>query len=104
MFPSVVRELSKTRSKNIFIKIPRYDDKVIWEKAQKLQKHISYSSDVFIFGNYRFIEKKYKEVSKKLLDEHCDAFKTSKSYLQFTKRVLLYLYDHQSKQCECYKF
>ena len=60
MFPFVMRELSKTRSKNIFIKTPRYDDKVIWEKAQKLQKHIYYSSDVFIFGNYRFVEKKYQ--------------------------------------------
>ena len=104
MLPSVVRELSRTRTKEKFSKSPLYTSKVFWEKAQQLQKHICYSNQVYFFANFRFIKNGNKEITPKIIGEYEKSFKDSKTFKQFMKRNVLYIYDHDDKVCDCYNF
>ena len=104
MLPSVVKDLSGNRSRAEFHKVPSYKSRLIWKKAQTLQQHLYRCEEIFVFTNFRFLEEGHKEITNMKIHNHCDAYKNSKTFSDFKKRTLFYIYDSKFKECECKDF
>jgi len=104
MILSVVKELSRLRSR-VFNPTPEYKDKVIWSKAQKLQEHIySAGKNIYVFVNRHYFEEVNGKITKPLIEKHLKSFINSKSFSEFIKRRIFYIYDEEAKACECKTF
>ena len=85
MLPSVVKDLSRNRSRAEFHKVPSYKSRLIWKKAQTLQQHLYRCEEIFVFTNFRFLEEGHKEITNMKIHNHCDAYKNSKTFSDFKK-------------------
>lgn len=100
MIPSVVKQLSRTRSR-VFKPVVDYNDKDCWLKAQKFQDHIyETGTDFYVFVNYQYFTQAVERITKVNIERHINAFK-SKSYSEFVKRRMFYMFDYKDLTCEC---
>jgi len=105
LLPSVVKELSRSRSKDSFNSVPKYDNKEVWQKAQKLQDHIHVSyEDHFVFTNKRFFSLKYKTILQNQIEDYYKAYESSKTYHQLKNRCIFYIFDSALNSCDCPSF
>jgi len=104
LIPKVVNQLSLNRSR-VFTDVPLFNNDDSWIKAQDLQKHITRCgrSSKFVFTNYRFFEQKLETINKDLIKSHAEAFK-SKTFQEYLKKRVLYIYDESIEKCECRNF
>lgn len=102
--PAIVTHLFKLRGKGVSDFLMDYTHEPTWKKAQELEPHVEECGEnLFVFTNYRFEESKVKKVTKKVIQEHVNAYST-KSFQEFKKKRILYLYDHEIQICECRTF
>src|SRR5688572_24507611 len=104
MIPSVVKDLSRTRSKEKFSRVPTYNDSIIWSKAQKIQEHIFESKKNFFYPNFRFFTEGNEKIKDKHIKAHCNSFTSSKAFQSFKKSNLLYIYSQEHEECKCHDF
>ena len=103
--PSTIEYLSKKRTKHIFPDIPKYEHAKSWERAKYLQDFIYQcpTTKKYLFKNRRYVQQDIKKITKSLIEKHTKAF-TSNTYKSFIKDRVLYVYNHESKICECNSF
>jgi len=104
MLPSVIKNLSKTRTRNAFPEIPIYNDKQIWEKAQKLVSYIYKDEDLFIFTSQKFVDLQLKAITPRLISKYCDAYRKSKTWREFQNSKIFYIYSQESNMCDCHDY
>ena len=79
MVPSIIKDLSTSRSIKLFHSTPKFNNKLYWEKAQKLQKHIYQSENLFVFCHSIFFKQKHKKINDRLIDKRISGFIDSKN-------------------------
>jgi len=104
LVPSIIKDLSTSRSIKLFNSTPKFNNKLYWEKAQKLQKHIYQSENLFVFCNSNFFNQKHKKINDRLIDKCISGFIDSKNWTELTQSLIFYMYDTSNGRCECHNF
>jgi len=104
MLPSVIKSLSKTRSRTSFPKTPAFDDKYQWEKAQKLVKYIKEDEEIHIFTTKQFLDLGLKTITNRLITKYLEAWEKSKTWKEFKSSKIFHIYNKDTHHCDCYNF
>lgn len=104
MIPSVIREFSRTRSRDSFSSVPKYNHAKSWEKAQKLQNHIYMFDDLFIFSKSNFWRQGHEEITEELIIKQDNVYHDSENWKTLKECFVFSFFDGVLLECDCHSF